>query len=109
MVVDFSCIKEFCGSWLDENWDHGFLVYSSDDELLQAFAFLIVDRQKIAIVHFNPTAENIATFLLENFNNLLYPFLPKGAFVKQVTVHETPNCYATAIGTRRRTDETQNS
>lgn len=97
-VIDFSVLKERIGSWLDETWDHKTLLWERDD-----FALALVDADKpdpanevlnrsIAWVQFNPTAENIALWLLEE----VCPRLLKGTGVEVTTVvvHETPNCFA---------------
>lgn len=92
MVIDFSEIKSRIGDWLDREWDHGFLVFKDDIEVIAALA--LVGGQKVAIVPFNPTAENMATFLYE----IKIPELLSGtnATVKRVRVWETPNCSAEA-------------
>lgn len=88
-VVDFSVVKQKCGAWLDEYWDHGFLVYEQDHEL--AAIMRSIRGQKSCKVPFNPTAENIAAYLVRVFGALLHSH---GCTVASVTVHETPNCYA---------------
>ena len=90
MVVDFSVIKEKFGTWIDENLDHGFLVYKEDYELLNALRS--VEGSKIYVMDFNPTAENIGILLLDVANELLEPF---DVVVHQITVQETSNCFAT--------------
>ena len=38
LVYDFTDLKERIKSWVDENWDHAFLVNSRDSELISGFA-----------------------------------------------------------------------
>ncbi len=35
-VIDFADLKARCKGWLDEHWDHGFLVHCEDENALQA-------------------------------------------------------------------------
>ena len=61
-VMDFSVIKEKLCMWLEDNWDHKFLVWENDpltDIIYPA------DPKGVVIVPFNPTAENMAQFLVE--------------------------------------------
>lgn len=105
MVIDFSVIKEKIGGWIDQNWDHGFVYFHKDisvrDSLL---AFEVSENprngpeeagyftQKIFALDSNPTAENMAAWLLKVGNNLLNP---DGVRVVEVVLYETENCYAT--------------
>lgn len=61
-VMDFSVIKEKLCMWLEDNWDHKFLL-SSEDPFASAMKPL--DPLGVVIVHFNPTAENMAEHLVE--------------------------------------------
>lgn len=91
-VIDFSVLKREIGGWIDQYWDHAFLVYEKDDELFDSLSG--IKGAKLFACPFNPTAENIAQYLLlRTCPNLL---IGLGVTVTSVTVHETPNCYATA-------------
>lgn len=61
MVTDFSVIKDKLVNWIEENIDHKFMVSKIDP--LSAILENI-DPAGIVIVPFNPTAENIAAYLL---------------------------------------------
>lgn len=92
-VIDFSVIKEKLGGWIDRNWDHTFLVYSLDVETIQALSVMPKLREPY-ICPFNPTAENMALYLL-------HEIAPRELFgtsirVSKVVLYETENCYATA-------------
>lgn len=88
-VIDFSVIKRLVGGWLDEQWDHGFIVQKEDP----IATFLAAEGSKVFLVSFSPTAEHLATYLLSMANSLL-----KHSNVRVVKVRcwETPNCYADA-------------
>lgn len=88
-VIDFSIIKSTLCQWLEDNWDHKFLVYENDD---RAKALKIVDST-VVIVPFNPTAENMGLYLL----NIVGPSLLKeyeGIKLTKVEFYETRKCSA---------------
>ena len=88
-VIDFSVIKSTVCAWLEENWDHRFLVFERDP-LAQTLARL---DPAVVAVPFNPTAENIAWYVVE----AVAPRLLAGSGVRLVrcTVGETRKCSAT--------------
>lgn len=61
-VLDFSVIKEKLCLWLEEYYDHKFLIWEQDELLPQ---LQIISPESLVIVPFNPTAENIAKYLVE--------------------------------------------
>lgn len=88
-VLDFSVMKEKFCVWLEENWDHKFLVYKDDpfaNELKK------IDPDGVVIVNFNPTAENMAIYLSDISINLL-----KGTDCKiqSIKIEETRKCAVT--------------
>lgn len=91
-IIDFSVLKELIGGWLDEFWDHGFLVWDQDTEMIKALG--MIDGQKTYKLPYNPTAENMACFLLTE----ICPAVLKttGVTVTKVEVWETENCYGVA-------------
>ena len=82
-VVDFAEIKQGIGGWIDANWDHGF-IHRQDDPL----ATLV--GGKVFALAGNPTAENMAEFLL----NWVAPLVLPGVTVTRVRVWETETSYA---------------
>lgn len=90
-VIDFSVIKEKVGGWIDENWDHNALIYDVDPlgRVLEKMS-----EKPIFYMPTNPTAENIAKFLLDICNYKL--LIGTGVEVVKVVVWETPNCKAEA-------------
>jgi len=62
-VIDFAELKALLKGWIDEHWDHGF-VLSRDDENGIA-AIRKVQPTKYFLLPDNPTAENMARYLLE--------------------------------------------
>jgi 6-pyruvoyltetrahydropterin/6-carboxytetrahydropterin synthase len=92
-VIDFSVLKEKIGGWIDANWDHGFIVYGGDDQIYNALA-AVKPRMKIFSMMDNPTAENMAKFLLLGVCPLV--LAGTGVTVVSVRLQETENCEATA-------------
>ena len=88
-VIDFSVIKSVLCMWLEENWDHRFLMWEEDPYLevcedeFPGGGFLKVP--------FNPTAENMADHLLLVGNALL---AEHGVKLIRVRVDETRKCSA---------------
>lgn len=88
-VLDFGVIKELLCNWLETNWDHKFLVYNKDPWYMQMYAF----DQTVKPVLFNPTAENMAKYLVE----VIGPQQLRDTDVTLIkcTVEETRKCSAT--------------
>ena len=88
-VSDFSVIKEKLCVWLEEHFDHRFLIWTEDP---LADALLSLDP-KVVQVPFNPTAENIAEYLV----TVVGPEQLRGTGVKLIRcdVEETRKCTAT--------------
>ncbi len=90
-VVDFSVIKDRVGGWLDETWDHAFIMQVGDP-LIPAFE---AEGLKVSIVDYSPTAENLARHVFEVAGGLLNG---SGLVVTRIRLWETPNCYVDFTG-----------
>tara|TARA_Y100000310_G_C20346340_1_gene652207 strand:- start:213 stop:668 length:456 start_codon:yes stop_codon:yes gene_type:complete len=100
-IIDFGVIKQLCGGWLDDNFDHGMILYKHDPlkRLWESFGrhelglgdFTSYGNHKFYLMDTNPTAENIAQHLYQIFQSLLDQY---HITVVNVRVWETPNCYA---------------
>jgi len=62
-VVDFALIKRRLLGWLDDNWDHAFILWEEDATALAAVRR--AEPTKYFLLPWNPTAENMARYLLE--------------------------------------------
>ena len=92
-VIDFSIIKECLCNWLEDQWDHKFLLWQQDPILNTVFRDVpSVALLGIELVPFNPTAENIGYYLLHT----ICPSLLGHGLVKvvSITVEETKKCSA---------------
>jgi 6-pyruvoyltetrahydropterin/6-carboxytetrahydropterin synthase len=88
-VLDFGVIKSSLCEWLEEHWDHRFLVFQEDPHLESLKA---IDPDGVVAVPFNPTAENMAEHLVQ----VIGPQQLKGTGVRLVTctIEETRKCSA---------------
>jgi len=87
-IIDFSVIKKILCEWLEHEWDHRFLVYEKDNRA----EYLKKIDDRVCIVPFNPTAENIAEYFMKN----IAPSLLKetGARLIELKIEETRKCHA---------------
>jgi 6-pyruvoyltetrahydropterin/6-carboxytetrahydropterin synthase len=89
-VMDFSAIKEHLCYWLEEEWDHKFLVWEEDpfSKTLKE-----LDPTGTVVVHFNPTAENMGQYLID----VIGPKQLAGTGVRlvHVNIEETRKCNVT--------------
>ncbi len=88
MVIDFSIIKSTLCQWLDDNYDHRMLIWDKDPLATE----LIKLDNSIQITTYNPTAENIAHFLLTEIAPKLLS--DSGITVTKIIVEETTKCRA---------------
>lgn len=106
-VIDFSVLKEKLGGWIDQYWDHGFIYWEQDEEMRKLFgdgglpaklgdtsyhSSSPLMKHKSFAIYENPTAENMARYLLR----IVCPPLLEGTSVRvtKVTLWETENCFA---------------
>lgn len=92
-VLDFGVIKSILCEWLENTWDHRFLMWEDDpylgdcEDMFPGGGFLPVP--------FNPTAENMGIYLLEIVGPLYLDEL--GVELTKVIVEETRKCSAEAL------------
>ena len=88
-VMDFSVIKLKLCVWLEWNWDHKFLIWKEDP---WAVDLVKVDPVGTWLVPFNPTAENMARYLVE----VIGPQQLEGTGVRLIhcSIEETRKCSA---------------
>ncbi len=90
-ILDFGVINFLLCQWVEQSWDHKFLVFADDD---WRASLSIMDPGGVVVVPFNPTAENMADHLLR----VVGPEQLKGTTAKliSVTMEETRKCSASA-------------
>ncbi|MCA9267418.1 MAG: 6-carboxytetrahydropterin synthase [Planctomycetales bacterium] len=91
-LIDFGVLKQKFKGWLDEHWDHGFVLYENDANGIEAAK--IVRPCKYFTLPYNPTAENMALYLLD----VVCPQLLAGSNVHatKVVLWETDEAFAAA-------------
>lgn len=91
-LIDFSVIKTRFKGWLDEKWDHGFVLWEGDENGISAAK--IVRPCKYFTLPYNPTAENMARYLLEVVSPELLS--DTDVHVSKVILWETDEAHAEA-------------
>jgi 6-pyruvoyltetrahydropterin/6-carboxytetrahydropterin synthase len=92
-IIDFGVIKDRLSSWIDTNWDHNTILWQQDQKLGQLIEQQL--GQKIFYLPTNPTAENMAEYLLNTICKQLFPEPDLNCI--RIRLYETPNCYADAV------------
>jgi len=87
-VVDFSVIKKLFKTWIDDHWDHAMLLWEEDTTSIAALSSIQPNR--IHVLPYNPTAENMARYLLEVVAPKLLAEIPQyNVQVSKVAIWET--------------------
>ena len=92
-VVDFAVINRLFKGWIDDNWDHGMLLWEEDTEAIKALNSISTSRT--FLMPYNPTAENMARYLLfEVAPDLVDEVKGYDIAVSKVVIWETENSAA---------------
>jgi 6-pyruvoyltetrahydropterin/6-carboxytetrahydropterin synthase len=91
-VIDFADLKRLFKGWLDEHWDHGFVLNELDENGIHAIQQ--VQPSKYYVLPNNPTAENMATYLLHEVCPVLLN--DTGVTATKVVIWETDESFAEA-------------
>jgi 6-pyruvoyltetrahydropterin/6-carboxytetrahydropterin synthase len=97
MVIDFGNIKALLKKWVDQNWDHNTILHIDDKEM--GAGIEKTTGQKVFYMSTNPTAENMAAFLIQEVCPKL--FADDEAVCVEIKLYETPNCYAQVRATQK--------
>lgn len=89
-VIDFSVIKQKLCTWIEDVIDHRTLIWTDDPFL---FTLMELDMDSIFKVPFNPTAENICRWFVEDVGPRLLE--GTGCELIECTLEETRKCKAT--------------
>lgn len=92
-IIDFSVLKKNIGGWIDEHWDHTTLLCREDEKTIELISEC-PGFKKPFICDFNPTAENVAEYLLKEVCPLM--MYSTGITITKIALWETPNCRAEA-------------
>ncbi len=92
-LVDFSVINRLFKGWIDDHWDHGMLIWEQDVAAMGALK--TVEPNRVFALPYNPTAENMARYLLQEVApELLGKVEGYQIQVSKVVVWETENSAA---------------
>ena len=95
MVMDFSEVKHIARRVLVDQWDHAFLVYAGDRELVQFLATL--PGHKTVVLPLVPTAENLAAEAFRLLDAACLDTYGNQLRLERVRLYETPNNWADAV------------
>ncbi len=96
MVMDFADVKRIARESVVDVWDHAFLVYEKDTEVLNFLNSL--PNHKTVIFPTVPTAENMAAEAFRILKNEYHDTFGNHLMLERVRLYETPNSWADAIG-----------
>jgi 6-pyruvoyltetrahydropterin/6-carboxytetrahydropterin synthase len=95
MVMDFSDVKIIALEKLANVWDHAFLVYRGDVEVLR---FLnSIPGHKTVVLSSVPTAENLAAEAFRVLDAAYVDVYGNHLRLERVRIYETPNNWADAV------------
>lgn len=91
-ILDFGVIKTALCQWLEDNFDHKFLIWEKDPLLPELEK---LSPESLVVLDFNPTAENIAKYICEH----IAPKQLSGTGCKLIEcrIEETRKCSASYI------------
>ena len=95
MVMDFSDVKQIARACVVDVWDHAFLVYKDDVEVLNFLNTL--PNHKTVVFSSVPTAENMAAIAFEILNTQYKDVYGNQLKLERVRLYETPNSWADAL------------
>lgn len=95
MVMDFSDVKAIAKKAIVDVWDHAFLVYKGDSEILNFLNSL--PNHKTVIMNSVPTAENMAAEAFRILNMQYQDVYGNHLKLERVRLYETPNSWADAL------------
>ncbi|MDP2231678.1 6-carboxytetrahydropterin synthase QueD [Methylotenera sp.] len=95
MVMDFSDVKKIAKTSVVDVWDHAFLVYQHDLEILNFLNTLT--NHKTVIFPTVPTAENMAAEAFKILKTQYQDTYGNHLKLEKVRLYETPNNWADAL------------
>lgn len=95
MVMDFADVKAIAKEQIVDRWDHAFLVYEGDRQVVDFLQSL--PEHKTVILPCIPTAENLAQLAFGCLDKAYQDVYGNHLALFQVRLYETPNCWADAV------------
>ena len=94
MVMDFADVKRLAKEHLVDAWDHAFLAYRGDRDVVRFLASL--PDHKTVLLDGVPTAENLARFAFAILDPFYADVFGNQLRLERVRIYETPSCWADA-------------
>jgi 6-pyruvoyltetrahydropterin/6-carboxytetrahydropterin synthase len=94
MVMDFSDVKAIAKRKLIDLWDHAFLVYEKDHEVIRLLAQIA--NHKTVVMPSVPTAENMAAEAFKILSSEYQDVYGNHLKLERIRLYETPNSWADA-------------
>jgi 6-pyruvoyltetrahydropterin/6-carboxytetrahydropterin synthase len=98
MVADFGSIKALMNKYVVEPWDHAFLAYVNDTQVVSFLA--TIPKHRTVLFDAPPTAEHLAEAALQILLKACADTYGPRIRVEQVRIYETPNCWADALASQ---------
>jgi 6-pyruvoyltetrahydropterin/6-carboxytetrahydropterin synthase len=95
MVMDFGEVKTIAKRLVVDAWDHAFLVWKNDKQIVD-FLATIADH-KTVLMDTVPTAENLAACAFKILAPAYLDAYGRRVRLERVRLYETPNCWADAL------------
>ncbi len=95
MVMDFADVKRIANEEVVSRWDHAFLAYRGDRQIVDFLATL--PGHKTVLLDVVPTAENLAEEAFRLLDLAYRDVYRNHLRLERVRLYETPNCWADAL------------
>ncbi len=95
MVMDFADVKRIANERVVALWDHAFLAWRGDRQLLELLA--AIPEHRTVVLDTVPTAENLAAEAFRILEPAYRDVYHNQLRLEQVRLYETPNCWADAV------------
>lgn len=95
MVMDFADVKRIANECMVERWDHAFLVYRGDTQIMSLLS--AIPDHKTVVLDVVPTAENLAAEAFRILDPAYRDTYGNHLRLERVRLYETPNCWADAV------------
>ena len=94
MLMDFSEVRNIARRELVDVWDHSFLVWREDRQVLD-FLVSLPDHRTV-VLEMPPTAEHLAQAAFEILDQAYRSEFGNDLRLERIRLYETPNCWADA-------------
>lgn len=95
MVKDYGSVRELMFEHVVGQWDHAFLVYAGDAQVLDFLQTL--PGHKTVVLDVVPTAENLAQLAFDILDAAFRGVPGQNLRLERVRLYETPNNWADAV------------